>query len=108
MSGFTKTLALTLPPFSLSLEHRFVRYSLPPHPGTSVPPCFLTRVFARGPNEKVSEEDSKLGDIPACPFPAMTTDSRHIILVHAAGGGGNPTEENGATVVCGEASCPRR
>lgn len=71
-----------------------------------MPPCYLTRVSARGPNEEVSEE-SALGDKPPRPFPAMTTDSRHIILVHATGAEKPQVGENGLSAALGQAS-PRR
>ncbi|CAM9109397.1 unnamed protein product, partial [Laminaria digitata] len=89
-------------------KSRFVRYTLaPPRPRVgSSPPCFLTGVSARGPNEEVSE-DSILGDKPPRPFPAMTTDSRHVILVHATGVENTLQGENGAMAGLDQAS-PRR
>lgn len=45
--------------------------------------CMLTRLTIRGPSDGNSEEPAS--GMKAVPFPAMTTDSRHIILVYPAG-----------------------
>lgn len=42
--------------------------------------------MASGPADDGGQEGSGLGKTRELPFPAMTTDSRHVILVHAAGG----------------------
>lgn len=63
---------------------RFVRYTLVPPQGSPTPPFLLTRLLASGSSEDVPEDvaSEERSDLP---FPAMTTDSRHIILVHVAG-----------------------
>eukprot|EP00752_Nemacystus_decipiens_P002251 g2132.t2 len=103
-------------------EHlaRLVRYTLAPpsnQSGAPIPPCWLTRLLASGPSKAVPEglegfglEEDQKNDVP---FPAMTTDSRHIILVHAAGGEREGKKEDSeeaeaaAAVTLGEPS-PRR
>lgn len=85
-------------------DARFIRYSLalPPRLGEVTLPCLLSALSARGP----SNENGATAPAAAVmaegfqsdkglPFPAMTTDSRHLILVHAASEGGGNTAEAG-------------
>lgn len=90
---------------------RLVRYTLAPSStpaGVPTPPCLLTRLLASGPSKGVPEgleglglEEEQSNDVP---FPAMTTDSRHIILVHAAGGEREGKQEAGAEAGAGTAA----
>lgn len=94
-----------------SIFARLVRYTLAPPVGPSTPPCLLSRLTASGPSRDVPEGLGSEGDDES-PFPAMTTDSRHIILVHAGGGEGVKKQEDPevpaeATAALGSAS-PRR
>lgn len=82
---------------------RFVRYTLAPAStptGVPYPPCGLTRLLASGPSRVVPEGLGGLGleeeQKDEVPFPAMTTDSRHIILVHVAGGEREGNQEDEA------------
>ncbi|CAM9143892.1 unnamed protein product [Scytosiphon promiscuus] len=74
---------------------RFVRYTLAPPPGSPTPPCLLTRLLASGSSAAVPGDEG-VEEKKFLPFPAMTTDSRHIILVHAAGGEPNGDETGAA------------
>ncbi|CAM9550588.1 unnamed protein product, partial [Discosporangium mesarthrocarpum] len=60
----------------------FVRCSLAPPVATSPSPtppmCMLSRVLALGPEETEMEKAALK------PFPAMTTDSRHLVFVHSS------------------------
>lgn len=82
---------------------RLVRYTLAPpsnQEGAPTPPCWLTRLLASGPSRGVPEGLGGLGleegQASEVPFPAMTTDSRHIILVHVAGGEREGKQDDGA------------
>lgn len=83
-------------------DARFIRYSLPlpPRLGEVTHPCMLSGLSARGPsNENGGTAPAGITEVfqsdKALAFPAMTTDSRHLILVHAASEGGGDAGEGG-------------
>ncbi|CAN0556589.1 unnamed protein product, partial [Ectocarpus sp. 12 AP-2014] len=90
---------------------RFVRYTLAPSAATPPPWCLLTRLSATGPSEEVPEGLCREEEEGGFPFPAMTTDSRHIILVCPAGNGQegeDPSIAAAAATALGDGDSPRR
>lgn len=83
---------------------RFVRYSMGIPTGyTPSIPLMLSRLMARGLGGKTRASMVQ----EAFPFPAMTTDSRHVILVHVAIDG-NGTKEDAETAGDGNEGSGRR